>query len=63
MSRRTAPEERVYQLKRLAGMFYTMAESPSEEDMETVFDCLIYNNVPRLRAFVESFGIDTKKEM
>jgi len=47
-------------LVRLAGRFYSEAEAPSEEDMETVFFALVQHDVKRLEEFVRSFGITEK---
>lgn len=48
-------------LFRLATRFYNEAESPSEEDMETVFHALITQDVEVLEDFIKSFGIQHER--
>jgi hypothetical protein len=52
-----SPQSNRY-LYQLATRFYSAAESPSEEDMETVFLFLIHHDVTPLEDFLRSFGIE-----
>jgi hypothetical protein len=54
---RHSPESNRY-LFQLATRFYTQAESPSEDNMETVFLHLIHHETTMLEDFLRSAGVE-----
>jgi hypothetical protein len=48
--------EELSELLRLAGEFYTSAESPTEEDMGTVFYHLAKQDVAGLKKFIDTYN-------
>ena len=61
MSELRRNREQAARMLHMANQFYQQVESPNEEEIESIFVCLLMRNEARLSVIIKNYGIQLEE--